>query len=298
MRRLVRELTPRPHLLLALLVAAATLPASASSQAGEPAFQLPATNPPAVVRQRIASTDVEIAYNRPRVKGRPIFGSLVPYGEVWRTGSDSATRITFSTPVTLEGVPIAAGTYELFTIPGEEVWTVIVHEHRSQWGSYAYDQANDVARMSVRPEHLGFPVESFTISVDAVENAAATLNLSWERTRVPVSIEVDVRETVVAGLEEQLRSAARKPYFQAAMFYFENGLDLDRAAELIALALEVSPGHIGILHRQALILAEKGDVEGARAAARASLDGAQRASRELREEYTRLNTALLARISG
>lgn len=283
-----------PRLLVALAASAVAPLALAADSA--PSFELPSTNPPALVRQQIASTRVEVAYNRPSVKGRAIFGALVPYGQVWRTGADAATRLSLSTPVSVEGTPVPAGEYELFTIPGEREWTVIVHENRSQWGSYTYDPAHDVARVTVRPEALAAPVESFTIRFDDVTTSRATLAIEWDRVRVPVRLAVDVRTTVVPQLEAALQAEGRRPYFRAAMFYFENDLDLDRAAELMALALEGNPGHVGLLHRQALILEKKGDRAGALAAAERSLAAAAAAGDELRAEYTRLNAALLERL--
>jgi len=223
---------------------------------------------------------------------------LVPYDQVWRTGADSATRVEFSTPFTLNGTPVPAGAYELFTIPGEAEWTVILQEHRSQWGSYSYDPQKDVVRVVAKPVSLHESVESFTIGFDDLRPSHATLNLSWDRTRVPVRIDIDVRATVVPLLEQALQAEGRRPYFRAAMFYFENDLDIERAAELIALALEAAPTHIGLLHRQGLILERKGDVAGAIAAAEKSLAGAAEAAPELRDEYTRLNSALLDRLRG
>lgn len=272
--------------------------AAASAPAIASAFELPGTNSLAVVHQQVAATEIEINYHRPSVKGRRIFGELVRYDQVWRTGADNATRISFSTPVSFNGTPIDAGEYELFSVPGEKEWTVILHENRSQWGSYSYDPAHDVARVRARPVTLPGVVETFTLSIDDVQPAAATLNISWERTRVPVRLEIDVRATVVPRLEEALAGEGRRPYFQAAMFYFENDLDLARAAELMELALERSPGHIGMLYRLGLILERKGDIPGATAAAEASLAGAASAAPELKQEYTRLNTALLTRLRG
>ncbi len=257
---------------------------------------LPTTNPRAVVQQRLAATEIEVRYHRPTKKGRQIFGALVPYGRVWRTGSDNATTIAFSTPVTFGGVAVPAGTYEIFSIPGEREWTVILHENRSQWGSYAYDSTHDVARVQVRPHTAAEVAESFTLAFETVTNSQAALVIGWDRVRVPVVLAVDVRATAVPVIEEALRTEGRKPYFLAAMFYYENDLDIDRAAELIGLALQGAPNHIGILHRQALILAKKGDTAGAIAAAERSLAGAQSSPPELKAEYTRLNTALLERL--
>lgn len=259
---------------------------------------LPRTNPPATITQRIGVTDVEVAYNRPAVKNRHIFGGLVPFGQVWRTGSDEATTIRFSTDVTVNGAAVPQGTYELFTIPGEAAWTVIVHRQQKQWGSYSYDAANDVVRVASSPVALASPVERFTVAFDDVSGSAATLTLSWDRTRVPVTIATDVVGLTVPRIEAALRAEGRRPYFAAAMFYFEQGLDLNKAAEWMALALKDSPGHVGMLHRQALILEKKGDRPGAIAAARASLEGANAAGRELRDEYVRLNTTLLRRLLG
>lgn len=281
-----------PFLPAALLMA--TMATAAPAQSGT--FALPTTNPRAVVLQQVAATEIEVTYHRPSVRGRVIFGDLVPYGQVWRTGSDNATRISFSTPVSLNGVPIDAGDYELFSIPGPREWTVILQPARSQWGSYSYDPAHDAARIPAAPEALAAPVENFALGFDEVTTDGATLFVAWDRVRVPVRITVDVRATVVPALEAALAAEGRKPYFQAAMFYYENNLDLDRAAELMMLALEGSPGHVGMLYRLALILERKGDRPAAIAAAEASLAGAATAGPELRTEYTRLNTALLARL--
>ena len=277
-----------------LLLTISAVPSSAE----ERPFEVPTTNPRTTLVQRVAATEFELSYQRPRVKGREIFGALVPWGEVWRTGADSATRIAFDTPIEMEGQRIPAGEYELFTIPDPAEWTVIIHQRQNQWGAYSYDPANDVARLRVRPIRLSEPVESFRIGFDRVGNSTAVLQIDWDRTRVPVRIAIDVEETVVPELERMLIEAERKPYFLAAMFYYENGLDIDRAAELIGLAVEAAPDHIGILHRQALILAEQGDVDGAIAAAKRSLDGAESAPPPLRDEYVRLNTALLERLEG
>ncbi len=119
----------RPGLLLAVTL----LATPAAAQPGQP-LVLPRTNPAAIVQQRVGVTDVEVAYNRPSVKGRTIFGALVPFDQVWRTGADEATTIRFSTDVTVNGAAVAAGTYELFTIPGPTTWTVIIHEHRARSG--------------------------------------------------------------------------------------------------------------------------------------------------------------------
>jgi len=280
-----------------LLACALAVPGGLAAQSGA-TFPLPSTNSRAVVLQQVASTNIEVTYHRPSVRGRAIFGGLVPYGQVWRTGSDNATLVTFSTPVSLNGTAVDSGAYEIFSIPAQGDWTIILQRSRGQWGSYSYDPAFDAARISATPVALPLPVENFTISFDSVTTDAATMNISWDRVRVPVRIAIDVRATVVPVLEAALRAEGRRPYFQAAMFYYENDLDLDRAAELMTLALEATPHHIGMLYRLALIQERKGDRAAAIAASRQSLAGAATSPPELREEYTRLNTALLTRLQA
>ena len=115
-----------------------------SAQQG-PRVEFPAPSPACTVKQKVGLTDVEIIYSRPSVRGRKIFGAMIPYGEVWRTGANAATRITFSTDVKLQGTALVAGAYELFTIPGKDEWTIIVQKlpEKASWGAYAYTKAND-----------------------------------------------------------------------------------------------------------------------------------------------------------
>lgn len=267
-------------------------------QAQDQEFTVPTTNPHATIQQRLAATDIKVMYNRPSVKGRNIFGGLVPYDQVWRTGSDASTKISFSTPVTINGKEIHAGTYELFTIPGKEEWTVILQQNRSQWGSYSYTKEFDVVRTRVTPLTLKDHVETFTIGFDPVTSNSAILTISWDNIKVPVQIVVDLKKTVLPQLEASLLKEGRKPYFTAAMFYFENNLDIDRAAELMALAIKDNPKHIGMLYRQALILRKKGAIEEAIEASELSLEQAKLAKEELRKEYIRLNTALLEKLKS
>ena len=256
-------------------------------------FLIPRTNSSATLTQTIASTKIEINYHRPNKRGREIFGSLVPYGKIWRTGSDEATRVYFSTPVQLEGHPVDSGSYELFTIPGPTGWEIILQTNNHQWGSYRYRDTNDVLRFTVAPSTSMATVETFTISLDQIGPDHGVVNIAWDHVVVSVRIKIDLMTTVIPGLEKLLSADGRRPYFQAAMFYYENDIDIDRAADLMALALEQNPGHLGMLYRQALILKRKGDVEAAIASAEQSLKAAQQADMELKAEYTRLNTRLL-----
>ncbi|MCF8239048.1 MAG: DUF2911 domain-containing protein [Saprospiraceae bacterium] len=282
--------------IILLLLAGCILPCHAQRDPGE--FVVPRTNSQATLEQTIASTIIQIKYNRPNKRGREIFGDLVPYGHIWRTGSDEATELYFSTPVTLAGTLVDSGRYELFTIPGPDTWEIILQQSLHQWGSYLYQADNDVARFSVVPVNTDRIKETFTMSIDQVGADHGTLQISWDRTVVPIEIKIDLKETVIPQLEEVLSQEGRRPYFQAAMFYYENQLDITRASELIALALEKNPDHIGMLYRQGVILKRKGDIKDAIHAADRSLAGAQEADPELKAEYIRLNTALLNELNA
>jgi hypothetical protein len=287
--------------LLPLLAAGLVLAGAVQAQTPPaPKLTLPQASPPATVKQQIGITDFEVSYNRPGVKGRKIFGGLVPYGEVWRTGANTATKITFSTPVKLGDKEIAAGTYELFTIPGEKEWTVIIHENRSQWGSYTYDAKNDVARVTAPSTHLASPVETFAIWFNDVRDSSATLNFTWENTQVAVPITVDtvgmLAPKVEAAIKEQTKPNTML-LFSAAMFYYENNHDLPKALEWMNAAIASRPDQMWMIYRKGLILEKMGDKAGARAAAEESLALVEKEKPgEIREEYTRLNKALLERV--
>ena len=264
-----------------------------------PKIEFPQPSPPASVNQKVGITEVSVEYCRPSVRGRKIFGGLVPYGEVWRTGANEATKITFSTDVKVGGAAVPAGSYELFTIPGKSEWTVIINKVTGQWGAYSYDKSNDVARITVKPESVATPVETFTISIgNLADEKSATLDLAWDRVKVPVVITTDLVGMIKPKLEAVMASdSAKKPYFDAAMFYYDNGLDLDKALEWMDAGLKEQPDAFWMTYRKGLILAKKGDKAGAIAAAKASLalvDAAKgKGPGSELTEYIRLNNALI-----
>lgn len=289
------------HLRSALLfIAGSVLATGLFAQAPAPKLAFPDASPAATIKQRVGLTDIEISYNRPSMKGRMVFGGLVPYGEVWRTGANTATKMTFSTDVKLNGTAVPAGTYEVFTIPGKKDWTIIVQavKDKAQWGSYAYDQKNDTARFTAKPVKFPYATESFAFSFNELRDTSAVLSLFWEKVRVPIKVEVDVVGQLVPQIEAVMASAEpKKPYFSAAMFFYDNDLDLKKAAAWMDAAIAERPNQMWMIYRKGLILAKMGDKAGARAAAQQSLDlvkSDDKAPAALKEEYTRLNNALLA----
>ena len=280
------------------LAASACLLLAAGLHAQAPKINFPAASPTATLSQRVGLTDIQVNYNRPGAKGRKVFGGLVAYDHIWRTGANTATKVSFSTPVKLNGTEIPAGTYELFTIPGTAEWTVIIHKNMSQWGAYSYDEKNDVARLKARPVALAEHVETLDISLNDIRDESATLNITWEKTRVPVSLTVDVKSTLVPQIEAIMAPGGDKlPYAQAAMYYLENGLDLTKAAAWMDAAIAAQPDAFYLVYRKALILEKLGDKAGAIATAQKSLEAAQKApSPALRDEYVGLNESLIARL--
>lgn len=277
------------------LLTASALLAAASLYAQAPKIEFPAASPAATLKQRVGVTDIEISYSRPSLKGRVVVGNIDPYGQVWRTGANSATRITFSTPVKLQGSELAAGTYELFTIPGPDEWTVILQKPANQWGAYQYKEANDVLRVKATPVALANPVETFTIDINDIRDESATLDLSWANWRVPVKLTVDLLGTLVPQIEAVMASdAAKKPYAQAAMFYRDHDLDLKKALTWIDAAIAEQPKAFYLYYHKARILAKMGDKAGALATARQSIELAAAQPGPAKDEYTRLNEALIA----
>ena len=270
---------------------------AAFAQTAAPKIDFPQPSPQASVSQRVGLTDIQVSYHRPGAKGRVVFGSLVPYDHVWRTGANEATKVSFSTPVKLNGTDVPAGTYELFTIPGKTEWTVIIHKNMSQWGAYSYDAKNDVARIKAQPVALTTGLETLAISFADLRDESATLNIAWEKVRVPVTITVDVKSTLVPQIEAVMASGGDKlPYADAAMYYLANDLDLKKAAAWMDAAIAANPNAFYLVYRKALILEKMGDKAGAIAAAQKSLEGANQASGALKEEYVGLNTALINRL--
>ncbi|MES3630650.1 MAG: DUF2911 domain-containing protein [Longimonas sp.] len=188
MTTLLRSTRP----LSAILVAGALLfTISLSAHAQERSTDEPRVSPNAEVHQTIGTTDVQVTYGRPSVRGRTIFGDLVPYGEVWRTGANEATTITFANDMHVEGERVEAGTYALFTIPADDdTWTLVLNAVANQWGAYNYDAEEDVLRTDVMPYEADTFREQMSFSFEAVSDTSATLLMHWADTALPVELSV------------------------------------------------------------------------------------------------------------
>ena len=256
-----------------------------------PRLEFPAASPGCTIKQRVGLTDIEINYSRPSAKGRQIFGSVVPYGAVWRTGANNATKITFSTEVKLNGATIPAGAYSLFTIPGEGEWTIIINKSVDKSGTQ-YDEKQDVVRFKATPVNLSdTSIETFTIEFNHIRDEAAVLNLVWEKTVVPIKVELDLTTKLVPQIAAVMSAeGGTKPYYQAAMFYYDHGQDLSKASKWIDAAIAQREAHY-IVHLKAKILAKLGDKAGAITAAKRSSELAVKAKDT---GYVKMNDDLIS----
>lgn len=205
------------HAILAALVAA---PLLATAQ------KLPQPSPKGSVEQVIGLTTVKVEYNRPSMKGRVIFGDLVPYGKVWRTGANQCTTIEFDGPVTIQGEPVKPGKYSLFTIPSEDTWVVILNRNTELWGAEDRKEEEDVLRLKAQRRKNGTPVETLTFSFDAIGQDKAELGLRWEAMHIPLLIEADATEQSLQNIKEALSKpdADYRAYHGSARFCLDRGI--------------------------------------------------------------------------
>lgn len=242
-------------------VAAALLTALALvlvTAGGAWAVDYPRVSPKTTLSQTVGVTDVTIAYCRPSVRGRAIWGALVPYDKVWRTGANEATTITFSDEVTIEGTKLAAGTYGLFTIPGTTEWTVVFNKGAKQWGAYNYNAADDVLRIKVKPQAVA-PTELLTFSFPTVSVSSAQVAVAWEKVQVAFTLTVDtiakVLPQVRAAVAEAKADDARTP-LQAAMFCLDNNVNLDEVGAWIERSIAVKESMYNVLAKARLQAAQ------------------------------------------
>ncbi len=250
-------------------------------------IQTPAPSPACKLQQTVGLTEVTVEYSRPGVKGRTIFApdGLVPFGKMWRTGANKNTVITFSDDVKVEGHELKAGAYALYTIPAADNWTIIFYTDTDNWGlPQAYDNGKEAARLVVKPKEHCF-TETFTINIDKLRNESAEIQLIWERTLVPIKLEVDVDSKVMADIERVMSGPTRSDYYAAASYYYDTGRDLNQALKWVRKANEMDPRYWQY-RLEAQILAKLRRYDEAIQAAKKSAELAQEAGNE---NYVRMN---------
>lgn len=285
--RLGLHLSKTDHMLKKLLVfstfCCAILFADAQS------IKTPQPSPGQTLRQDFGISSIELNYSRPGIKGRKIFGDLVPYGKVWRTGANSATRIKFSDDITIGGQALKAGEYAIYTVPGEKEWEVIINKGSVNWGT-DYKQEDDILRVKATPVKLDQPVESFTMQFANVKSNSTDLQIMWDKTLVSVPIATDVDKKVMADIDRIMNGDSR-PYFQAAMYYMETGRDLNQALTWFDKAIEQNPSAYWVYHQKANAQAKLGKKDDAKTTAQKSMELAKTAKND---DYVKLNEKLIA----
>lgn len=233
----------------ALLLAALSL--STALRAEE--ARLPQASPGARAALTVGITDIEIVYHRPRVKGRQVWGGLVPWNQVWRLGANQATTISFSTPVKVEGHDVPAGTYGLFAVPGQEKWTLILNKKAKQWGAYFYKQEEDLLRFDVKPQ-TGPAMEWMAFHMTPSGTDAAVIEMAWDTLRVPFTVKVDVERIVWEDLDRLL---AGKPdgdnYLSAVIYALQTNTRVDQALGWIDKSLAVEESFWGHEYKAKLL---------------------------------------------
>jgi hypothetical protein len=273
-----------------------TIALMALTLSGNAQIKTPAPSPLGKVSQMIGLTEVKVAYSRPSVKGRAIFGELVPFDQLWRTGANAATTIKFEDKINIGGVDVAPGKYSVFTIPGAVEWTFILNKDaKAQTGSYS--QEKDVLRYKVKSTSLPVQVETFTIGFEAVKENSAVLRLMWAQTAVDIPIVTEVDNQVMKAIDKTLAGPSAGDYYTAARYYFDNAKDINKAHEWINKAVEMGKDEpkFWVIYRQALIKEKVGDTKGALAAAEASKALAIKADYA---EYVKMNDEIIARLGG
>lgn len=253
-------------------------------------LQLPQASSTTKIEQAIGIKNVTLVYQRPNLHQRQAFGGLAPYDQVWRTGANNIPVLTFEEEVTIGQDKVPAGSYGLFTIPRENGnWTIILSSNPKQWGAYEYKQEEDFLRFDVKAQPLNDQVETFTMAFENVTPKGADLSVAWDKSKASFHIAVDQSKEIIAAIDQAMLGE-KKPYFQAAQYYFTNDLDLNKALEWAAKADEGNTTAPYIKYWRAQIQLKAGDKAGA---IETATQGIEMATAADNQEYVKLNTQVL-----
>ena len=254
-------------------------------------IKTPAPSPGAKITQTVGLTDITVEYSRPSMKGRTIFGGLVPYGEMWRTGANKNTMVTFSAPVNISGKDLKAGTYALFTVPGQTEWEIIFYTDTENWGTpEKWDAAKEAVRFKAKAEKIDFSIESFMIDLGDLTNDGCVMGIGWEKTWVSFPIKLTTDEVVAASIKKTMAGPSADDYYSAGRYYFESGKDLKQAYEWLHKSNEMDT-KFWKLRQESLVLAAMSKYKEAIATAEKSKAMAIEAGNK---DYERMNTESIA----
>lgn len=251
-------------------------------------IKTPAPSPTQTIKQDFGLSNVEITYSRPSKKGRAVFGDLVPYGKMWRTGANGQTIITFGEDVSVAGKSLKAGKYSLLTVPGKSNWEVVFCTPEAS--VFNYKPENEVLRVSANSQTLPFEIETFMIMFGDQSANSVNIDLGWSNQMVTIPVTVDIDTKIMSDIDKVMTADSR-PYFQAAAYYFENNKDTKKALEWVNKAVDAQPEAYWVAHLKAKIQAKAGDKAGAIATAKTSMELAKKGGNA---DYVALNEKLIA----
>jgi Protein of unknown function (DUF2911)/Tetratricopeptide repeat len=227
-------------------------------------LKTPAPSPLQTIKQNFGLGEIGVEYSRPSAKGRVIYGDVVAFGSIWRTGANSATKITIGEDTKIEGNPISAGTYALYTMPGKDAWDIMFYKDLTLGGNVGdYKKEDEVLRVSVKPTALTQKVETFTINFSDITATTCNVELLWEQTRVAFKLSTEIDAKVMKSIETAMAPADKRPYFSAASYYYDNNKDMKQALEWIEKAVEQNPKAYWVHHLKAKIQLKLKDTKGA-----------------------------------
>ena len=258
--------------------------------AGQAQLKTPAPSPLQTIKQDFGLGSIEVSYSRPAVKGRKVFGDLVPFGNVWRTGANSATTLTFSDEVSIGGVKIGPGKYGLLSIPDKNNWTIIISKQTDVTSPAAYKQEMDIVRVNAAAVDIKNKMENFAIVIDNIKPNQCEIGLYWDKTKVSFTVETDVDTRIMKQIATAMQGD-KAPYFNAAMYYMDNGKDLNKAAAWLEEATKQSPTAYWVWYQKARCFSLMGKKMEAKAASDKSLELAKSAKNP---DYVTLNEKLQA----
>lgn len=226
-------------------------------------LKTPAPSPLQTLKQAFALSDITIEYSRPSAKGRVVYGDVVPFGKVWRTGANSSTKITFGEDVKVEGMDLKAGTYALYSVPNKDSWDLMFYKDLTLGGDVAnYKKENEVLKITVKPSALTEKVETFAINLAEITANTAAIELVWEKTRVAFKVTAEIDSKIMKTIENTIIKDNR-PYFAAASYYYENDKDLKLAGEWVDKAIANNPKAYWVVLLKAKIQYKAKDLKGA-----------------------------------
>lgn len=255
-------------------------------------IKIPSASSTQTVHQDFGMAAIDLSYSRPGMKGRKIFGDLVPFDKVWRTGANGPTIITFGDEVIIGSTKIPAGKYGLLTIPAAGTWTIIITKQLDVNNPALYKKENDLVRVSAPVHQLTKAIETFTIEFADITQNSCSLNMKWENTEVTLPIKTDIDTRIMMQIDTAI-IGKNPPYYTAAGYYFNNGKDLHKAEEWAIKATEQDPDAYYIFYLLAQIEEKLGNKKGAATAANKSIELAKKAPNQ---DFVVLNEKLLARL--